>query len=197
MHLKRDNIDIMINDEADEVIKDLFDSLKNRYQNNLESIKDSKFVLDYVHLLCYKCHKINLNHGGSYIDSPDSIENKKSAINHINKKDKQCFQYDVTVALNHGEIKKDPQRITKINTFINKYNYKGINFPSEKDECMKIDRNIRTTALNVSYAKKETIYTAYVSKHISNHDLKWRRMALSCSKKSINIFKKNNVERIQ
>ena len=70
MHLKRDNIDIMINDEADEVIKDLFDSLKNRYQNNLESIKDSKFVLDYVHLLCYKCHKINLNHGGSYIDSP-------------------------------------------------------------------------------------------------------------------------------
>ena len=53
MHLKRDNIDIMINDEADEVIKDLFDSLKNRYQNNLESIKDSKFVLDNVHLLCY------------------------------------------------------------------------------------------------------------------------------------------------
>ena len=52
MHLKRDNIDIMINDEADEVIKDLFDSLKNRYQNNLESIKDSKFVLDNVHLLC-------------------------------------------------------------------------------------------------------------------------------------------------
>ena len=36
MHLKRDNIDIMINDEADEVIKDFFDSLKNRYQNNLE-----------------------------------------------------------------------------------------------------------------------------------------------------------------
>ena len=53
MHLKRDNIDIMINDEADEVIKDLFDSLKNRYQNSLESIKDSKFVLDNVHLLCY------------------------------------------------------------------------------------------------------------------------------------------------
>ena len=35
---------------------------------------------------------------------------------------------------------------------------------------MKIDRDIRTTALNVSYAKKKTIYTAYVSKHISNHD---------------------------
>ena len=30
--------------------------------------------------------------------------------------------------------KKDPQRITKIKTFINKYNWEGINFPSEKDD---------------------------------------------------------------
>ena len=36
MHSKSDNTEIMINDEADEVIKELFDSLKNRYQNNLE-----------------------------------------------------------------------------------------------------------------------------------------------------------------
>ena len=31
------SIEIMINDVAYEVIKELFDSLKNRYQNNLES----------------------------------------------------------------------------------------------------------------------------------------------------------------
>ena len=31
MHSKSDNIEIMINYEADEVIKNLFDSLKNRY----------------------------------------------------------------------------------------------------------------------------------------------------------------------
>ena len=68
----------MINDEADEVIKELFDSLKNRYQNNLGLMKGSKFVLDYVHLLYYKFHKINPNHGGSYIDSPDWTKNKKS-----------------------------------------------------------------------------------------------------------------------
>ena len=36
MHSKSDNIEILINDEADEVIKELFDSLKNRYQDNLE-----------------------------------------------------------------------------------------------------------------------------------------------------------------
>ena len=47
MDSKSDNKDIMINDEADEVIKKLFDSLKNRYQNKLESIKGSEFVFDH------------------------------------------------------------------------------------------------------------------------------------------------------
>ena len=55
----------MINDEADEVIKELFDSLENRYPNNLESVKGREFDFDYAQLLYYKCHKINPNRGGS------------------------------------------------------------------------------------------------------------------------------------
>ena len=54
MHSKSDNIEVMINDKSDEVIKELFHSLKNRNQNNLESMKDCDFVFDYVHLLYYK-----------------------------------------------------------------------------------------------------------------------------------------------
>ena len=83
----------MINDEADEIIKKLFDSLKNRYQNNLKSMKGSEFVFDYVELLYYKCHKINPNRAGSYIDSPHWIKNKKPKINTINKEDNKCFHY--------------------------------------------------------------------------------------------------------
>ena len=36
---KSDNTEIIINDEGDEVIEELVNSLKNRYQNNLELIK--------------------------------------------------------------------------------------------------------------------------------------------------------------
>ena len=80
MHnIKSNNIKVMINDEADEVIKEPFDSLKNRYQNNLQSMKGSELVFDYVHLLYYECHKINPNRGGSYIDSPHWIKNKKNS----------------------------------------------------------------------------------------------------------------------
>ena len=59
---------------------------------------------------------------GSYTDSLDWTKNKKATINPISKKDTKCFQYAITVALNYKDIKKDPQRITKLKPFINKYN---------------------------------------------------------------------------
>ena len=40
---------------------------------------------------------INLNRGGSYVDSPDLMKSKKATICHINDVDK-CFQYASTVA---------------------------------------------------------------------------------------------------
>ena len=42
----------------------------------------------------------NPNRRRSYKDSPNWTRNNKAAMNPINKKDK-CFQYIVTVALNH------------------------------------------------------------------------------------------------
>ena len=60
--------------------------------------------------------------------------------------------------------KKDPQRITKIKPFINKYNREGINLPSGKDNWKKFEKDNVALALNVLYAKKEKIYPAHVSK---------------------------------
>ena len=116
----------------------------------------------------YKCLKINPNRGGSYIDPPDWVKNKKATLHPINKKDSKCFQYAVTVALNHEEIKKDPQRITKIKPFINQYNCERINFPSEKDDWENFEKNNVTIAPNVCKLKKKKKYPAYVSKHNSN-----------------------------
>ena len=154
MHSRSDNIEVMISDEADKVIKEFFDSLKTRYQNNLKSMKGSEFVFNYVQLLYYKCHKINLNCGGSYINSPDWIKNKKATINPINKRYNKWFKQAVTVALNYKEIENDLQRITKIKPFINKYNWERINFLSQKNDWRKLEKNSVTVALNVLYAKK-------------------------------------------
>ena len=86
MHSKSENIEIMIHYEANKVVNGLFESLKERYLNILELRKVSRFVFHYVYLLYYKCHEINLNRGGSYIDSPFCIKNQKATINPIDKK---------------------------------------------------------------------------------------------------------------
>ena len=54
MTSKSDSIEIMITDEANEIIEKLFDSLKSRSQNNLESIGGNEFIFDYVQLWYYK-----------------------------------------------------------------------------------------------------------------------------------------------
>ena len=46
----------------------------------------------------------------------------------------------------------------------------GIDFPSEKDDWEKCEKNNLAIALNVLYTEKEKIYLAYVSKHNSNRE---------------------------
>ena len=108
VHSKSNNI-VLIGNKTDEIIEELFDSQK--YQKGLEeSMKSSEFVFDSANPLHYELHKISLNQGGSYIDSPKWLKNKKANINPKNSDDK-CFQYAITVSLNYEQMKKDPQGI--------------------------------------------------------------------------------------
>ena len=171
IHSISDNVEIMIKDKPDKVTENFFQSLLSRYQTGLEtSMKGRDLIFDCVNLLYYECHKISFKRGGSSIDYPDWIKNKKETINPINKKDNKCFQYFVTVALDHEEIGKHSERIIKNKTFIHKYNWEGINCPSEKDDWKKVENYNLTIALNVLYAKKQKIDHVYVSKQNSNRE---------------------------
>ena len=62
MHTRRNNIEIMIGYETDEIIEELFESLLQKYQEGLEErMRRSEFIFDRIGLLCYKLHKISLN----------------------------------------------------------------------------------------------------------------------------------------
>ena len=83
----------------------------------------SELVFNYFQLLYCKSHKINLSCGGSYTDSPGWIKNKKATINPVNKKGSNFFLICCNSCI---------KRITKIKPFMNKYNWEGINYLSEK-----------------------------------------------------------------
>ena len=44
-------------------------------------MRGSQFTFDSINSLCYKLHKISLNRGGSYVDSPKWLKNEKATIN--------------------------------------------------------------------------------------------------------------------
>ena len=79
LQTKSNNIEIMMDNETDEIIEKLLGSLLQNHQRDLEeSMRRSEFNLNSVHLLYYQLQKISLKRGGSYIDPPEWLENKKS-----------------------------------------------------------------------------------------------------------------------
>ena len=124
-------------------------------------MKGLEFEFDGVNFLYYDFNKISLNRGGSYIDSPKWLKNKKCF---------QCFQYAITLALNLDKINIHPERISKIKPFIEQYNWNDIDFPSTSKDWKKFELN-NEIALNILYAPHNTkkICIAYKSKHNLAH----------------------------
>ena len=61
--------------------------------------------------------------------------------------------------LNYEKVGKNPKRITKIKSFINKYKWKRINFLSEEDDQNKLQKS------NVTIVRKEI--TTFFKQHVS------------------------------
>ena len=125
----------------------------------------SGFIFESVDLLSYTFHKMSLKRGKSYIKSPKWVINKRATINPKNKD--KCFQYSITVALNHQNIENHPERISNIKPFINQYNWEGIDFPAGIKDWKKFERNNKTIALNILFIphNTKTINLAYKSKY--------------------------------
>ena len=132
-HTRSDNEEFMNGSDTDEIIEELFESLLQRYQENLqEKMRGSDFAFDGVNFLYNDFNKISISRGRSYIDSPKWLKNKKSTINPKNNdykcfqyavtlalnNDYKCFQYAVTLALNLDKINNHPERISKIKAFL-------------------------------------------------------------------------------
>ena len=114
-------------------------------------MKGSEFVPSGIDLLYYHLQRISLNRkGSSYIDSPKWLKNKKATINPKNN-DNNCFQY----------------AILKIKPFINQYNWKEVDFPSEQKDQKKFELNNWSIALNILFMpyNTEKIRLSYKSKY--------------------------------
>ena len=167
-----DNEEIRLGNETDDIVRRLISSFLNNYQKEEIILRNgSNFVFESVDLLSYHIHKTSLKRGKSYIKSPEWVINKRATINPKNK-DNKCFQYSITVALNHQNIENHPERISNIKPFIDQYNWEGIEFPAGIKDWKRFERNNKTIALNILFVphNEKTINLAYESKYIRKRE---------------------------
>ena len=101
-------------------------------------------------------------------------------------------------------INYHPERITNIGSFINNYNLNDTEFPSYSKNWKKFEQSNKTITLNILFVPYNTkeIRQAYTSKYNSKRDNqvillmitdgeKWHYL---CSKKYIEIIKRNNIK---
>ena len=159
--------EFMIGNETEEFAEKLIISILQKYQDHLQNkMKGSDFIFNGINYLYYDLNRITISKGGSYIESPKWLKDKKCTINQKNN-DNKCFQYATNLALNINSIDKRPQRVSNIKPFIDNYNWNDINFPAAKKDWNKFEVNNKNVALNILYVPYNTkkVDTAYKSKY--------------------------------
>ena len=99
--------------------------------------------------------------------SSEWLKSKKESISN----EDNCFENALNDSLDYQKIKRHLQKISKLKPYINQYNWKGIKFPSDKEDWKKFEQNNKEIALNVLFVphNKKEIELAYTSKYNYKH----------------------------
>ena len=78
MYVRSGNEEFMSGDGTNDIIKSLFESFLQRYEENLQNkMRVSDFEFDGINFLYYDFNKKSIYRGGTYIDSPKWLKDKK------------------------------------------------------------------------------------------------------------------------
>ena len=144
-------LEVFQGSNVEEILALMMVNLKTQSEN--PKLPKSGFTLDHIMHLDIDFHKLQLTRGGSHIELPEWIAKKKAVINPKNT-DEECFKWAVIAALHHEEISNNPERISKLQPFVERYNWEGLEFPMDYRKISKFEKNNPEIAVNVMFVKE-------------------------------------------
>ena len=91
MHSNSDIIKFTFYNDADKIVNELFESLRWKHQDNLEtSVKRSDFIFDSVQLMYFKWQKVNFKLSNFFLIQVRLKNKTKKTIN-PKTEDEKCF----------------------------------------------------------------------------------------------------------
>ena len=166
-YTKSENIKCLPSSNTEDLLNELLASLYEKFKEDLRLCHtSSSFVYESIEELNIHFHKVDLQRGASYINTPNWIKTKKATINPKNTNDVNCFMFAATITLYHKEFDINPERITKrLIEHVSKLNWYHIYFPaSYKDYEVfeKLNKDITLKLLYVPFNQK-SICSEYIS----------------------------------
>ena len=164
-----DNVKIMR--VENDIIKEDFKSFLHNYQEELKKINGNDFVFESVQLMDYKLHRVRLRRGGSYMKSPECLENKEATVNPKDENDDECLRSSTICALHYGEImKKEFENIFK------NIKHEDKDFLLQKKDWKNFEQNNQSIALNVLFSSQNSEEITLL--HKSEHNLEQENKVL-------------------
>ncbi|XP_057296218.1 uncharacterized protein LOC130625168 [Hydractinia symbiolongicarpus] len=172
---------------VDEVLDTMFSQVRTHVEN--PALPKSGFTISRIMHIDVDFHKLRLTRGSSYIKAPKWILTKKAIINPMNE-DEECFKWSIMSALHHEEIGTNPQRISKLEPYMEQYSWQAIEFPTSIKDISKFEKNNPDIAVNVLYLTGKTFNILRQSTH-NGREKQVNLLLLTDDKKSHYIAIKN------
>ena len=123
-------INVLFVSHKSKEIKLAYKSSYNKHKNRVILLMISDEVNNYYYFAIKNWQELN---------SLGWLKGKKEAIIN-NNNNNNSFQNALDDALNYQIIENNPQKISKLKLYINKYNWEGINFPAGSKEWQKFEK---------------------------------------------------------
>ena len=118
-------------------------------------LSESGLVITQIDKLKFNYDKYNPTRGGSYIELPKWVQDKKACIN-IQNEDDMCFKYSVQCDVYKVYEVKHPYRVSSYKKLEDTLNWDNVNFPSSNIDIDTFEENNEgKVAINVYYIDDE------------------------------------------
>lgn len=113
----------------------------NRFKNQIDQFTENGSGWIFVRVINFeiKIRKIVIRRGGTFVELPPCIANKKALIN-IQSYDNRCFEYSLLYLKHKDDIHKNPQCVSKYKKYIGEFKFDKCEFPIKQCDIPKIEK---------------------------------------------------------
>ena len=141
---------VIVNEHNMDTLSPLLNQFIHEVKGEIEawSERGSGWVMDKILKAFINVARYQPMRGGSYMELPAKLKNKKAVLNIQNRRDNECLRWAIRAALFPAPRGRNPMRTSSYTTE-DGLNFTGIDFPTPVSQIGRLERQNQNLAINV------------------------------------------------